>query len=47
MLAMRYRKAITAEVQDRYRKATKKYKSKILDEFSAITDYNRVYQQGF
>jgi len=43
MLAMRHRKAITAEVQDRYIKATKKGKSKILDEFSATTGYNRVY----
>ncbi len=40
---MRHRKAITTEVQERYRKATKKDKSKILDEFSATTGYNRVY----
>lgn len=43
MLEMRHRKAITTEVQDRYRKDTKKGKSKILDEFSATTGYNRVY----
>jgi hypothetical protein len=40
---MRHRKAITTEVQGRYKKATKKEKSKILDEFSATTKYNRVY----
>jgi hypothetical protein len=43
MLEMRQKKAITAEVGNRYRKATKKDKSKILDEFSATTGYNRVY----
>ena len=40
---MRQKKAITVEIQDRYAKATKKEKSKILDEFSATTGYNRVY----
>ena len=40
---MRYGKAITTEVQDRYIKATKKGKGKILDEFSATTKYIRVY----
>jgi hypothetical protein len=43
MLEMRHRKAITAVVQDRYKKATKKEKSKILDEFCATTGYSRVY----
>lgn len=43
MLEMRHRKAIIAVVQDRYKKATKKQKSKILDEFCATTGYNRVY----
>jgi hypothetical protein len=43
MLAMRHRKAITAEVGNRYRKATKKDKGKVLDEFSVTTGYNRVY----
>ena len=43
MLTMRHRKAITTEIQERYRKATKKDKSKILDEFSATSGYNRVY----
>jgi len=43
MLTMRHRKAITAEIQNRYIKATKKNKSKILDEFSVTTGYVRVY----
>ena len=43
MLNMRHKKAITAEVGNRYIKATKKDKNKILDEFSATTNYNRVY----
>ena len=42
MLNMKQKKAITAEIQNRYIKATKKNKSKILDEFSATTGYNRV-----
>ena len=40
---MKQKKAITSEVQNRYIKATKKDKSKILDEFSATTGYNRTY----
>ncbi|MCE5329987.1 transposase family protein [bacterium] len=40
---MRQKKAITAEVGNRYRKANKKDKGKILDEFSATTGYSRVY----
>ena len=43
MLTMRQKKAVTTEVQDIYRKANKKDKGKILDEFSATTGYNRVY----
>jgi len=43
MLAMKHRKAVTSEVQDRYIKATKKTKAKILDEFCTTTGYNRVY----
>jgi len=43
MLAMKHRKAVTGEVQDRYIKATKKTKSMILDEFFTTTGYNRVY----
>jgi len=40
---MRQKKVITAEICNRYTKATKKGKSKILDEFSATTEYNRTY----
>lgn len=43
MLTMRQKKALTVEIQNRYNKATKKVKSKILDEFCQITGYNRVY----
>lgn len=43
MLAMKHRKAITAETHKKYRKATKKEKSKILDEFINFTGYNRTY----
>ncbi len=43
MLAMIHRKAITAETRKRYAKATKKEKTKILDEFVAFTKYNRCY----
>ncbi|GAJ11274.1 unnamed protein product, partial [marine sediment metagenome] len=43
MLAMRHRKAITAETRKRYTKATKKEKTIILNQFIAITGYNRCY----
>jgi len=43
MLTMREKKALTAEIQDRYGKAAKKARSKILDEFTATTSYNRNY----
>ncbi len=43
MLTMREKKALTKEIQDRYGKATKKTKGKILDEFCEVTGYNRVY----
>ena len=43
MLPMGQKKAITAEIQNRYTKATKKGKSKILDEFSVTAGYNRCY----
>jgi len=43
MLAMKHRKAVTREIQDRYAKATKKTKTKILDEFCTTTGYNRTY----
>ncbi|MGM0367882.1 MAG: integrase catalytic domain-containing protein [Actinomycetota bacterium] len=40
---MKHKKAITSELKERYNKATKKQKGAILDEFSAITGYNRKY----
>lgn len=40
------RKRITQEVAKRYRKATKKEKGRILDEFCALTGYNRSYAAG-
>ena len=43
MLTMREKKALTAEIQDRYGKAAKKARSKILDEFTVTTGYNRNY----
>ena len=43
MLNMRHKKEITAEVQARYKKASKKQKRIILDEFTALTGYNRNY----
>jgi hypothetical protein len=43
MLTMGEKKALIKEIQDRYKKATKKVKSKILDEFCATAGYNRVY----
>jgi len=43
MLAMKHRKAVTSEVQNRYVKATKKIKTMILDWFCTTTGYNRVY----
>ena len=43
MLNMRHKKEITAEVQARYKKAKKKQKKIILNEFVALTGYNRNY----
>ena len=43
MLTMREKKALTAEIQNRYGKASKKAKAGILDEFTATTGYNRNY----
>lgn len=40
---MRQRLAVTDEVRSRYAKATKKQKKAILDEFTALTGYNRCY----
>lgn len=42
-LTMRERKAVTREVSKRYRKAGKKAKGKMLDEFCELTGYNRCY----
>lgn len=42
-LTMRERKAVTGEVCRRYRKATKKDKGRILDEFVRTTGFNRCY----
>lgn len=42
-LTMRERRAITREVARRYRKARKKEKGGMLNEFVATTDYNRTY----
>ena len=43
MLDMRQRQAITKELKNRYNRAAKKEKAKILDEFTALTGYNRCY----
>ena len=43
MLTMREKKALTAEIQNRYNKATKKVKGRILDEFCQVTGYSRTY----
>ena len=43
MLSMRHKKAVTTEVKKRYIKETKKGKTTILDEFVALTGYNRTY----
>jgi hypothetical protein len=42
-LTMNERKAVTSEVAKRYQKESKKQRGKILDEFTALTDYNRSY----
>ena len=42
-LTMKERKAVTRELFNRYKKAKKKEKGKILDEFTALTGYNRAY----
>lgn len=43
MLDMRQKKAITKELRARYNKTTKRQKSIMLDEFCAVTGYNRSY----
>jgi len=42
-LDMKTRKAITKELSGRYKRSSKKEKGRILDEFCALTDYNRSY----
>lgn len=42
-LSMGERKAVTNQIAARYRKAVKKEKGKMLDEFVALTGYNRKY----
>jgi len=43
VLAIRYRKAVSAETRKRYAKATKKEKNIILNQFTKVTGYNRGY----
>jgi len=43
MLDMRQKKAITKELRARYSRASEKEKTKMLDEFCAVTGYNRCY----
>ncbi len=38
---MKHRKAVTKELAGRYKRATKWRKSRILDEFTAVTGYHR------
>jgi len=40
------RKSITREVSQRYKKASKKERGRMLDEFCAITGYSRSYAAG-
>ena len=43
MLNMRQKKAVTKELKDRYRGASKKEKTMMLNEFIQLTRYNRCY----
>jgi hypothetical protein len=43
MLDMRQKKAVTKELKKRYNRASKKKKTIMLDEFCAVTGYNRCY----
>jgi len=43
MLDMRQKKAVTKELKKRYAKVAKKQKGVMLDEFCAVTGYNRCY----
>ncbi len=42
-LTMNERKAVTREIARRYQKSSKKQRGRILDEFTALMDYNRTY----
>ena len=42
-LTMKERRAVTQALVERYRKAGKKQKGRILDEFTALTSYHRCY----
>ena len=42
-LTMKEKKAISKEIAKRYKKARKKEKGKILDEFTKLTNYTRCY----
>lgn len=42
-LTMKEKNAITIEIARRYQKASKKQKGIILNEFTALTGYNRAY----
>jgi len=43
MLTMGQKKAVTKELQDRYRKCSRKEKTSMLNEFTRLTGYNRCY----
>ena len=47
MLTMRYKKAITKELRDRYQRASKKEKTMMLNGFIRLTGYNRCYAVKF
>jgi len=42
-LTMKEKKAVSKEIAKRYKKARKKEKGKILDEFTKLTNYTRCY----
>src|SRR5262245_53356774 len=45
-LNMKERKAVTAKMRERYLRAPKKEKGRLLDELVALTGYNRWYAVG-
>ena len=42
-LTMKEKKAVSKEIAKRYKKARKREKGKILDEFTKLTNYSRCY----